>query len=185
MDYLILRKLVNNDQRCNKYMSYFYFPSSLHSTTTTVKATSSVSDLPVWPVLQPVPYCHCCSLGTTGKTFQRKAGQCKGDRTWHFVSLMHLSVSGTLQLSCRSWEQPFSFMGELYFPAALQRRPEQNTDPKMEKKVCSPLPFWPHIFRTHVVADNFQYRPVTIHIFSIGHFLDVLEGVLSFWAFAT
>jgi len=76
-------------------------------------------------------------------------------------------------------------MGELYFPAALQRRPDQNTDPKMERKVSSPVPFWPHAFHTHMLVDNYQYRPVTTYIVSISEFSGSLEYILSFWAFAT
>lgn len=62
---------------------------------------------------------------------------------------MHLFTSEMFQLSCQAWEQPFSFIGELYFPAALQRRPGQNTKPKMGRKLCSPFPLWPHALHTH------------------------------------
>lgn len=72
---------------------------------------------------------------------------------------MHLLASETFQLSCQVWEQPFSFMEELYFPAALQRRPDQNTYPKMERKVCGTFPFWPDAFHTYMVVDSYQYRP--------------------------
>lgn len=53
---------------------------------------------------------------------------------------MHLLASETLQLSCQAWELPFSFMGELYFTAALKKRPEQNTVPKMGRKVLQHFP---------------------------------------------
>lgn len=83
---------------------------------------------------------------------------------------MHLLASEMFQLSYQAWQQPLSFMGELYFAAALQRRPDQNTDPKMEVKVCSPFLFWPRAFCRHMVVDNYQHRLVTIYIFCISDF---------------
>lgn len=69
-------------------------------------------------------------------------------------------------------------MGEFYFTAALQRRPEQNTVPKMERKVCSTFPFWPHAFHISYTYGNRQ-----LSVQTYDHLHTLYQGL--FWKFGS